>query len=148
MSQGFQILSAGQRRFGRHRPGSELENYSGESNARRSGADRKFKPLFAFTVYDLDGKPIVEGDEVALEPGQTRSFEIPYIGAGRAGWARAGADRSALFSRHHVSRLCGRTGCPRRVGNRRCRQWQDDGASLAEAERDCRRWIRRSIRSR
>jgi hypothetical protein len=43
-----------------------------------SDDDRKFKPLFAFTIFDAEGKAIVEGAEVALEPGQSQSFEVPY----------------------------------------------------------------------
>ena len=81
VSQGFQILSAGKDGLVGIVPGQSLR-ITAVNPMPRSGADRKFKPLFAFTVYDLDGKPIVEGDEVALEPGQSRSFEIPYSALG------------------------------------------------------------------
>ncbi len=81
VSQGFQILSAGKDSLVGIVPGQSLR-ITAVNPMPRSGADRKVKPLFAFTVYDLDGKPIVEGDEVALEPGQSRSFEIPYSALG------------------------------------------------------------------
>lgn len=86
-SQGFQIISAGRDRLVGIVPGQSLRITSADPFA-GTEASRKFKPLFAFTVYDLEGKAIVESDQVALEPGQSHSFEVPYsalgVPAGRA----------------------------------------------------------------
>ena len=83
---GFQIISAGKDGLVGIVPGQSLRITSADPFP-ATEASRKIKPLFAFTVYDLDGKPIVEGDQVALEPGQSRSFEVPYselgVSAGR-----------------------------------------------------------------
>lgn len=80
-SHGFQIISAGKDRLVGIVPGQSLRITSADPFPGTEAA-RKIKPLFAFTVYDLDGKPIVEGDQVALEPGQTHSFEVPYSAVG------------------------------------------------------------------
>jgi hypothetical protein len=78
---GFQIISAGKDGFVGIIPGQSLRITSANPIP-GTEAGRRIKPLFAFTVYDLDGRPIVEGDAVALEPGQSHSFEVPYSALG------------------------------------------------------------------
>ena len=103
VSQGFQIIAAGRDRLVGIVPGQSLR-ITAVNSIPRSGADRNIKPLFAFTVYDLDGKPIVEGDEVAIEPGQSRSFEVPYSALG----ASAGRVQVRVESRRHFNGLISR----------------------------------------
>ena len=81
VSQGFQILSAGRDGLVGIVPGQSLR-ITAVNPIPRSAAERKGKPLFAYLIVDLDGKPIVEGDKVALEPGQSHSFEVPYSALG------------------------------------------------------------------
>jgi hypothetical protein len=81
VSQGFQILSAGRDGLVGIVPGQSLR-ITAVNPIPRSAGDRKIKPLFAYLIVDLDGKPIVEGDKVALEPGQSHSFEVPYSALG------------------------------------------------------------------
>ena len=63
---------------------------------------RKFKPLFAFSVFDAEGKVIVEGAEVVLEPGQSQSFEVPYsalaASVGATGRVQARVDARRTFN--------------------------------------------------
>jgi hypothetical protein len=48
------------------------------SNPEAASVRRQTKPLFAFVVEDLDGRALVRGDEVGLDPGRAHSFEVAY----------------------------------------------------------------------
>ena len=84
---GFQIISAGRDALLGIVPGQHLR-ITAVNPASESGADRRFKPLFAFTVLNADGETIVEAAPVTLEPGQSHSVDIPYpalgLSSGRA----------------------------------------------------------------
>jgi hypothetical protein len=81
-SDGFQIISAGK--------DSSLVGVVPDQNVRISvvgpmpdaDADRRFKPLFAFTVLNAEGDALAEIDAVTLEPGRLYSFDIPYASLG------------------------------------------------------------------
>jgi hypothetical protein len=99
---GFQIISAGQDRFVGLVPGQSLRITA--ANPMPNTEDgRRFKPLFAFTLFDAQGQPIVEGDAVALEPGKSHSFEIPYSALSAAGRVQVRAE--ARFFHGIVSRF-------------------------------------------
>ena len=74
-SDGFQIISAGRDRMVGLVPGQSLRITATNPIP---GEGSQFKPLFAFTVLNAEGAPVVEGAEVALEPGAAHSVEIPY----------------------------------------------------------------------
>ena len=73
----FQIISAGRDHLVGLAPGQSLR-LSASSPVWRGGNEREFKPLFAFTVKDLDGRVLAGSKAVALEPGQSRSFTVTY----------------------------------------------------------------------
>lgn len=74
--EGFQIISAGRDGLLGVVPGQELRLSA--SNPLTVEDGRQGKMLFAFTVLDLDGSVIAQGDEITVEPGQSHSFDVPY----------------------------------------------------------------------
>jgi hypothetical protein len=48
------------------------------SNPEAGSTGRETKPLFAFIVVDLDGRPLARADLVSLDPGRAHSFEVAY----------------------------------------------------------------------
>jgi len=81
--EGFQIISAGRDELIGVVPGQSLRLSA--SNPMPADDDRRFKMLFAFTVFDANGTVIAEGDEITLEPGESQSFDVPYSQLAAAG---------------------------------------------------------------
>ena len=100
---GYQIISAGQDRFVGLVPGQSLR-ITAANPIPNTEDGRMFKPLFALTLFDAQGQPIVEGDAVALEPGESHSFEIPYSALG-ASAGRVQVRAEARFFHGVISRF-------------------------------------------
>jgi hypothetical protein len=111
--QSFQIISAGKDHLIGIIPGQSLRISA--SNPRTRGAEgRRFKPLFAFTVEDLDGRVLAESDTVTLEPGQSHSFSVSYSELA-AGSSLTGRLQVRVEIRRHINGILSRIGQARDV---------------------------------
>lgn len=73
---GFQIISAGKDYLVGFVPGETLRVSSLNSFDPSVGDGRKFKMLFAVTVFLADGSAIAESDEITLDPGEFHYFDF------------------------------------------------------------------------
>ena len=99
--EGFQIISAGRDGLIGVTPGQRLRLSA--SNPFPAEDDRRFKMLFAFTVFDAAGTAIAQGDEVTLEPGQSHSFDVPYSELAAAGAEITGRVQVRTEMRRHFN---------------------------------------------
>ena len=99
--EGFQIISAGRDGLIGVTPGQRLRLSA--SNPLPAEGDRRFKLLFASQVFDSSGAVIAQGDEVALEPGQSHSFDVPYLQVAGAGTEITGRVQVRTEMRRHFN---------------------------------------------